>query len=377
MKLAHKKGHVRLLFCITFAVICMTSSKIGKKRSLNWEKWPFWFIYSPLVFVWIYYAVKARTFWFMSNINPTLEFSGFEGEPKKEMYLQLPEADYPKTIYIDGNTPFEQVKETLLENDFSYPFIVKPDVGMQGLLFRKITEEAELIHYNRFVPVDYLIQELVELPLEFSVFYIRYPGEKKGRVTGFIQKEYMAVTGDGKSTLLQLINLHPKAALRAAEMKARHEKRINEVLAKGEQFTLSIAGNHNRGARFINLDELIDDSLCNVFDAIGRTANEFHYGRYDVKCTSIEDLKMGKNLSILEYNGAGAEPNHIYDCGMSYRKALSEIGAHWKDMYQIGRINKQRGHPYWSFLKGCRYLINAKKFFTQLRKYDINIDVEN
>lgn len=377
MKLAHKKGHICLLFYITFAAICMTSSKIGKNRSLNWEKWPFWLIYSPLVFVWIYYAVKARTFWFMSNINPTLEFSGFEGEPKKEMYLQLPKADYPKTIYIDGDSSFAQVKEMLLDNGFSYPFIVKPDIGMQGLLFRKINEEAELVHYNLFVPVNYLIQDLVELPLEFSVFYIRYPGEKKGRITGFIQKEYMAVTGDGKSTLLQLIRSHPKAALRTAEMKTKHEKRLNEVLAKDEKFILSIAGNHNRGARFINLDELIDEPLCSVFDAIGRTANEFHYGRYDVKCTSIEDLKMGKNLSILEFNGSGAEPNHIYDCGMSYAEALSEIMIHWKAMYQIGCINKKRGFSYWGFVKGCRYLINAKKFFSKLRAYDINMDVEN
>ncbi|HEX8358170.1 MAG TPA: hypothetical protein VF610_12185, partial [Segetibacter sp.] len=56
----------------------------------NWEQWPFKLIYAPLGPVWLYYAFKARAFWFFSNVNPTLEFSGFEGETKKEMYDQLP-----------------------------------------------------------------------------------------------------------------------------------------------------------------------------------------------------------------------------------------------------------------------------------------------
>jgi hypothetical protein len=33
-----------------------------------------------------------------SNVNPTLEFSGFDGEPKKEMYNKLPDHLYPETI---------------------------------------------------------------------------------------------------------------------------------------------------------------------------------------------------------------------------------------------------------------------------------------
>ena len=81
-------------------------------------------------------------------------------------------------------------------------------------------------------------------------------------------------------------------------------------------------------------------------------------------------MKAGKNFSILEFNGAGAEPNHIYDCGMSYTNAVKEIARHWKDLYEIGKINKKRGIPYWSFMKGYRHMKNAAKFFNNLRKYD-------
>ncbi|HVG41540.1 MAG TPA: hypothetical protein VM888_08000, partial [Chitinophagaceae bacterium] len=65
-----------------------------------------------------------------------------------------------------------------------------------------------------------------------------------------------------------------------------------------------------------------------------------------------------------------SEPNHIYDCGMSYPQALQEIARHWKYLFEIGSINKKRGIPYWSFIKGYRYLKNARNLLAELRKYE-------
>ena len=353
-----------------FCCIKIVSLKRIWKTISDWEQWPFIMIYAPLGFVWAYYAFKARAIWFFSNVNPTIEFSGFEGEPKKEMYDQLPEHLYPETIYIKAGTDFRHVMAEVNKSNISYPFIVKPEIGMQGILFRKIDQQQELSEYHHKIPADYLIQSYVDLPLEFSVFYIRYPGKIHGKVTGFILKEYMFVEGDGVSTLLQLIKQHPKAKYYNAEMQ-KHD--LQKVLRKGEKYTLSIAGNHNRGAKFINLHKQIDKRLTRVFDNISLHAKEFYFGRYDLKTTSMEDLKDGKNFSILEFNGAGAEPNHIYDCGMTYGAALKEVARHWRDWYEIGRINKKRGISYWSFSEGYSYLRNAKKFFKHLRHYDNEI----
>ncbi len=340
------------------------------KRVSNWELWPFSVIYAPLGLLWLYYALKARAFWFFSNVNPTLEFSGFEGETKKEMYEQLPCHLYPKTIHIEAKSDFAKVRGKMMEGGFNYPFIVKPERGMQGILVRKIEKEKELLDYHS-LHLDYLIQDFVDMAMEFSVFHIRYPQQEKGVVTGFISKEYMAVTGDGKSTLLQLIHKHPKAIIREEEVRHRHEKNLHIILPAGEKYFLSITGNHNQGATFRNLHKQIDQQLCNVFDEISNKAGEFYFGRYDIKCTSIKDLKEGKNISILEFNGTGSEPNHIYDCGMSYLQALQEIARHWKYLYEIGKINRKRGIPYWSFIKGYRYLKNAQKLLAELRKYEL------
>jgi len=347
----------------------MSLKKIFQKLT-NWELLPFYVLYAPIGLVWFWYCFKARSMWFFSSSNPTITFGGFEGESKKEMYDQLPKDSFPKTIYIPHDLSFEHVTKKMIENGFDYPFIVKPDIGMKGILFGKIENEDQLKKYHEKIPVEYLIQELIDLPVELSVFYYRHPAQQKGTISGLIQKELLEVYGDGKSTLWELILQHSRAKYRLEEMKHRHEHRLDRVLPKGQHFYLSYAGNHNRGARFINLFKLVDEKLLKVFDDLSHYTDKFYYGRYDIKCTSIEDLKEGKNYSILEFNGCGAEPNHIYDAGISIWQAYSEILKHWKVLYQISKFNHKNGTPYWSFKKGRSFLYNAKKHFKMLEKFD-------
>src|SRR4029078_10550062 len=95
---------------------------------------------------------------------------------------------------------------------------------------------------------------------------------------------------------------------------------------------------------------------------------KFYYGRYDIKCQSIEDLKKGRNFSILEFNGSGAEPNHVYNTGYSWFGALGVFLQHWKALYQISRYNRRQGIPAWSWSRGWRFLKEAKKHFQLLEK---------
>src|SRR5437764_10851479 len=166
----------------------MKTWKRFRERLTNWELWPFTLIYAPLGPLWLWYAIKAKSFWWFTPANPTLTFSGFEGEGKQEMYDLLPEGSFPKTIYLQPQIAFEKVKKLIAENGFTYPLVVKPQSGLKGLLFRKVDSEEKLKIYHERVPVDYLIQDLVEAPLEVSVFYYRYPNQQKGVISGFIQK---------------------------------------------------------------------------------------------------------------------------------------------------------------------------------------------
>ncbi|MBI2731141.1 MAG: hypothetical protein HYX40_10380 [Sphingobacteriales bacterium] len=341
------------------------------ERVFNWEQWPFFVLYFPIGFVWFWYCIKSRSLWFFSSSNPTITFGGFEGESKKEMYDQLPVNSFPKTIYILHDAPFDAVREKIFtEAGFTYPFIVKPDIGMKGILFRKIDNEEQLEKYHERIPVEYIVQDLIELPVEVSVFYFRHPAQQKGTISGFIQKELLEVTGDGQSTLWQLILKHPRAKFRLEEMRQRHEHRLERVIEAGQKFYLSYAGNHNRGAKFIDLHKEIDEQMLKVFDELSHYTDKFYYGRYDIKCSSIEELKQGKNYSILEFNGCGAEPNHIYDAGLTIWQAYKEILRHWKVLYEISKYNHANGTPYWSFKRGWEHLKESQRHFKLLEQFD-------
>lgn len=335
----------------------------------NWEQWNFFVLYLPLLPVWAWYCIKSRSLWFFSASNPTITFGGLEGEGKKEMYDQLPDSYYPKTQYVEPGTDADQALQAIRATGFELPFVVKPDIGMKGILFRKIDHWQQWEHYHRQLPVTYLVQELVEYPMEISVFYYRFPDSEKGVISGCIQKELLQVVGNGRLSLQTLIAQHPRASLRWQEMKHRHGDRFDWIVPDGEAYFLSYAGNHNRGARFIDLMHEVDESILSFFDRLSRQTS-FYYGRYDIKCLSLQTLKEGHSFSILEFNGCGAEPNHIYDAGLSIWQAYRILLHHWRVLYRISAHNHRNGHHYWSFLRGWRFLRGARRHFALLEVID-------
>lgn len=340
------------------------------KRLLHWESWPFELLYAPLAPVWIWYMLRSRSVWFFTPSNPKITFGGLEGEPKKEMYDLLPDDLYPSTFYVEPSMSFDAVLEMLSASGIRYPFIVKPEVGWQGMLLRKIDDEQSFRHYHHHMPAQYIVQELVLFPMEVSVFYIRHPLAERGQVTGFLHKVPMYVSGNGSDTLERLAQSHPKASKRLDEMKRQHAAHWESIIPAGEKYPLSYAANHNRGAQFFDLQEHIDDTLVSVFDKLSQKIDDFFYGRYDIMCNSIEDLKQGRGFTILEYNGCGAEPNHFYDTGYSLLGAYREILRHWKALYEISAFNAGRGIKPWPFIKGASFLYRTRKTTAAMRELD-------
>ena len=336
----------------------------------HWEKWHYRVKYIPLTPAWLWYCLRARSWWFFTPSNPSLTFGGFEGESKMEMYRQLPYHTYPRSILIQTGSVFEEAEKKFADQHMSYPFAVKPDVGMMGFMFRKIDNRKAWQEYHQKMPVDYIAQELAVFPIEVSVFYYRFPAEQKGTITGFLRKEGLEVSGDGISTLEQLIQQHPRARFLMKEMRSKHATRLQEVLPKDKLFILSWAANLSRGGKLVNLEHEKDEKLLKVFDYLSHYTTHFLYGRYDIKCASVADLKEGKNFTILEYNGSGAEPHHVYGNGNNLFQASKILLHHWKILYRISVLNHHNGIPYWKFNDGWKFLKQARKHFKLLKQLD-------
>lgn len=302
------------------------------EKIAHWESWDWRIKYIPIVPVWVWSCIRARSFWFFTPSNPKLAFGGFEGVTKMSIYKHLPAKYYPHTLPIPPGLTFPEL-EQLTSEHFTFPFVLKPDVGRMGFMFRIINSPAQLAAYHEAMPFNYIAQELVTYSIEVSVFYYRFPKEKSGTITGFVRKEFLEICGDGKSTVEELMNADSRVKMRLHEMKSKHQDKLQTVLEKGEIFCLSHALNLSRGCRLVSLEHEKTEGLLNVFDEISSYSETLFYGRYDIKCASIEDLKQGKNFSIIEYNGCGAEPHHVYGNENSLFKACRILAQHWQILY--------------------------------------------
>lgn len=318
----------------------------------NWEYWPFHLVYAPLYLYWFYLSIRARSFFFFSQANPSIEHAGFTNERKSRIYAMMPQRYYPKTVVCKQNMPVENITALLAEKSIAFPMIAKPDIGERGTAVKLLHSIAELETYTASTKVDFLVQEFISYEKEVGIFYYRIPGEKSGKISGIVGKEFLSVTGDGRSTIEELLKKKKRSFLQLPALRAEYGQYLKTVLPDGEFNELVPYGNHARGSRFIDLSHMISEQLTASIDRFCRQVPDFYFGRLDIKFRSWEDLCDGKHFSVIELNGAGSEPTHIYDASHSLFFAWKEIIGHWRLLYKISSLNAQR--------TGMRFLATGK-----------------
>lgn len=321
-------------------------------KLFHWEYWPFQVVYIPIYFLWAFYALKARTIFFFNACNPTMKNGGFVMDSKKEIYDLIPHRFYPETQFIKQKIPFDEVETIFKHSKINYPFIVKPDIGLRGSAVKKITTSEDLKAYHAKADFDYLLQGLIHYEKEVGIFYVRFPNEKHGRITGIVAKEFLIVEGDGRSNIEELLKENPRYEFQLKALEKEYGNQLKTVLAQGEKRNLVPYGNHARGAKFLDYSHLISPELTKVIDDMCLQIPEFYFGRMDLMYHTWEELERGENFSIVELNGAASEPTHIYDPKHSLFFAWKELARHISYMFRISEDNHKRGFPYLSHKAG-------------------------
>ena len=321
-------------------------------KLFHWEYWPFQIVYIPIYFLWAVYALRARTIFFFNACNPTMKNGGFVMDSKIEIYDLIPQKFYPKTIFVKEKIPFDEVEVLLKSSNIKLPFIVKPDIGLRGSAVKKITSLEQLKAYHDKANFDYLLQDLILYENEVGIFYVRFPHEKHGKITGIVAKEFLIIEGNGNSTIEELLKVNPRYEFQLKALEKEYGTELKTILTKGEKRNLVPYGNHARGAKFLDYSDLISPELNRVIDEICLQIPEFYFGRMDLMYNSWHELEQGKNFSIVELNGAASEPTHIYDPKHSLFFAWKELARHISYMFQISLENHKRGFPYLSHKVG-------------------------
>ena len=338
---------------------------LNSKKFTNWEYWPSYMFYVPVVPYALYLAIKSRSFGFFSAVNPAIEGSGNGLESKYKTVQLVPKKYSPETIFVKKGETIEDVLPKILIHHIKFPLIIKPDIGFRGLLVKKINSEEELSAYiKKYNSINLIVQELIDYNNECGIFYYKIPGENKGSITSITLKKYLTVVGDGKSTLLELIKNDKRAKVYIQLISELNKDKLATVPSESEEIILNIIGNHSKGTQFINGNHLISEELIEILDDLSSNIEGWHYGRVDIKYKSFNELLKGQNFKIIEINGIISEPTHIYDASsVSYLSALKAIKDHWKLAYIIGVHNhKSNNIPY----TNLKYLINL---YSNYKKY--------
>lgn len=321
-------------------------------RFFNWEYWSFNTVYIPIYPVFIFLCLRARSFFFYAASNPNIKNGGFLGESKKDIYALVPEQWQPGTIFFAAGANPDSVLDELMRAGFCFPMIGKPDIGARGRGVKKLDNAEAVLMYVSSAKLDFHIQEFIVYENEAGIFYYRFPGQAKGKISGIVQKEFLKVTGDGIQSTRELLKASSRAILQLPVLEQTEPAMLNHVPAVGEVLTVVPYGNHARGAMFLDDSGSINEKLVNMIDNICRQIPLFYFGRMDIRYQSREQLEEGKAFFILEVNGAGSEPTHIYDPRHSIFFAWKEIVRHWIILFKISRANHKLGFPYLTLKEG-------------------------
>lgn len=312
-------------------------------KLLNYEYWPFWLFFLPLVPYWVYLSIRARSFTYFTAANPGIEHSGVFGESKIDILRKIDPKYVPKTIFFESNMTAHQMLKRMGSEQLDFPIVIKPNVGERGNEVEKIDNANELTSYLDTNKADFIVQEFVTFEHELGILYYRFPDNSRSGITSIVTKEFLTVEGDGTSTIDDLLQQSDRARFQLETLRERMGDQLQEVLPAGERRNLEPIGNHCRGTKFLSGMHLLNDQLVEVFDDLCKDIDGFYFGRFDLKVKAIEDLYKGQNIRVLELNGVTSEPGHIYDPSYSIWKAWSEAARNMKMMFRVCRVNMKNG----------------------------------
>jgi len=313
-----------------------------------------WLMYVPVVLQWLLLSIRYRSLTLPLIASPAVPLSGMVGVAKSAVFDGAGEFArqwiLPWKIYdVTDRKATDQAEDvvSLLESgQLELPIVGKPNIGCRGAGVKLLRDKQALIGYIESFPVGGSIQfqQLSQWDAEAGVFYVRYPGSAKGRITSLTLKYTPYVVGDGVSSLRELIAQDPRAGELQHLYEERHQQDWERVVAAGEPYRLVFSASHCRGAVFRDGREYIDSRLERALDRIFDDIPGYHYGRLDIKFKDLEALRSGEDFEIIEINGASSESINIWDRDASLGEAIKTLLQQYNTLFKLGAANRKLGY---------------------------------
>ncbi|MXZ32630.1 MAG: hypothetical protein F4Z20_04465 [Gammaproteobacteria bacterium] len=156
---------------------------------------------------------------------------------------------------------------------------------------------------------------------------------EQGRITSLTLKYTPYVVGDGVHTLAELVAADPRAGGVPHLYEERNAEHWHKVIPAGNPWRLVFSASHCRGAVFRN-------------------------GGH------VESLQAGRDLQIVEINGASSESIHIWDRRTGFLDAVKTLLQQYRTLFKLGAAHKKRGCKppgLWPLYKAWRHELQLVK----------------
>jgi hypothetical protein len=317
-------------------------------RLTNKEYWSSSIYSAPIIFYATYLAARARSPLFFTAANPAIPTGGMVGENKADISKWIPPQYRPKNALIQANDSMATIKTTIEKAGLQFPLILKPVIGCRGLMVEKMNDLSDIYRHVRHFPTEFLIEEFIDYPVEAAVLYWKNPETGESGIQSVAGKRFLTVMGDGKQTVKSLLMQDSRGILQLERLEKEKPELLKYVPQFRQKTLVEPIGNHCRGTKFLNYNHLITPRMVAAYDKIQADLPGCYVFRLDVKAPSVLDLQAGQNIKILEINGVGSDPAHIYDPQIPFFEIWAAYIRLWKKIFEISTALHRLGVPYMS-----------------------------
>ncbi len=302
----------------------------------------------------VFHAVRSLSLMAPSVANPYLEGGGLTGYSRSHILSQI-RGDAAKKLVApwtairapsDKNQAPEEAMNCLKKAGLTFPLLARPDAseGPQGVAL--LRDESDLARYARAFPKGerFIIQQATKPACFARIYYERRPDDDDGRIVSMAFYYYPLVIGDGVKTVQELVIDHPSWGSEAALYLGQCAEDWNLVVPNGMQYRLTPVGKSLRYMAAQDARDHITPQLRLFWDDIFRSIPEFYAGSIVVGAQTLEGLETGKDITVVGVEGPSGLYPHLNDAHVPLRDALSDLNEAVRTMFDIGVINKKRGH---------------------------------
>ena len=324
-------------------------------RLTNKEYWNANIFFVPLAFYMVYLALKARSAFFFSAANPAIPTGGLVGESKEDIGKLIPPQYRPKTIVLKQGDTLWDIRQKMERVRLEFPVIIKPVVGCRGMMVKKLMSITDILTHLHEYDTSFLLEEFIDYPVEGAILYWKNPETGESGIQSVTLKAFLSVKGDGISTVKDLLMQNSRGILQVKRLEKENPNLMASVPQYNEHITVEPIGNHCRGTKFLDYNHLINPDMMQAYDKIQEDLQGFYVYRLDLKAPSIADLQAGCHIKILEINGVGADPAHIFAPNTPLFEMFHAYIRLWKKVYEVGTALHRQGTPYMTYNEFRKY----------------------